>query len=53
MSSRCQIPEIIDSQKLLKDLSKEIRHAEKFLVFLEPAKPERESQRKKKKNTDW
>lgn len=49
MVSRGQIPEIINSQKLLKDLSKEIRHAERFLIALNPPKPERESKRKKRK----
>jgi lysine-specific demethylase PHF8 len=49
MLSRAQIPETISSQKLLKDLSKEIRHAERFLIALNPPKPERESKRKKKK----
>jgi hypothetical protein len=33
----------------LKDLSKEVRHAERFLNSLNPPKPERESKRKKKK----
>ncbi|XP_032681112.1 lysine-specific demethylase 7A-like isoform X2 [Odontomachus brunneus] len=49
MTSRGQIPETINSQKLLKDLSKEIRHAERYLISLNPPKPERESKRKKKK----
>ncbi|XP_076237493.1 histone lysine demethylase PHF8 isoform X4 [Calliopsis andreniformis] len=49
MISRGQIPETINSQKLLKDFSKEIRHAERFLMSLNPPKPERESKRKKKK----
>lgn len=49
MTSRGQIPETISSQKLLKDFSKEIRHAERFLMALNPPKPERESKRKKKK----
>ncbi|XP_016841156.1 lysine-specific demethylase phf2 isoform X1 [Nasonia vitripennis] len=49
MVSRGQIPNTINSQKLLKDLSKEIRHAERFLMALNPPKPERESKRKKKK----
>ncbi|XP_063971927.1 histone lysine demethylase PHF8-like isoform X1 [Diachasmimorpha longicaudata] len=47
--SRSQIPRIINSQKLLKELSKEIRHAERFLMTLNPPKPERESKRKKRK----
>ncbi|XP_078048571.1 histone lysine demethylase PHF8 isoform X1 [Augochlora pura] len=49
MISRGQIPENINSQKLLKDFSKEIRHAERYLISLNPPKPERESKRKKKK----
>lgn len=49
MVSRSQIPETINSQKLLKDFSKEIRHAERYLISLNPPKPERESKRKKKK----
>lgn len=49
MISRGQIPETINSQKLLKDFSKEIRHAERYLMSLNPPKPERESKRKKKK----
>ncbi|XP_015594348.1 lysine-specific demethylase phf2 isoform X2 [Cephus cinctus] len=49
MVSRSQIPETINSPKLLKDLSKEIRHAERYLISLNPPKPERESKRKKKK----
>ncbi|XP_057324502.1 histone lysine demethylase PHF8-like isoform X1 [Microplitis mediator] len=47
--SRGQIPPSVNSQKLLKELSKEIRHAERFLLALNPPKPERESKRKKKK----
>ncbi|XP_011308381.1 histone lysine demethylase PHF8 isoform X2 [Fopius arisanus] len=47
--SRSQIPRIINSQKLLKELSKEIRHAERYLMALNPPKPERESKRKKRK----
>ncbi|XP_021927667.1 lysine-specific demethylase 7B-like [Zootermopsis nevadensis] len=46
---REEIPISIQSQKLLKDLSKEVRHAERFLNSLNPPKPERESKRKKKK----
>nr|XP_050858807.1 histone lysine demethylase PHF8-like isoform X1 [Vespula vulgaris] len=49
MVSRSQIPDTINSQKLLKDFSKEIRHAERYLMSLNPPKPERESKRKKKK----
>lgn len=47
--SRGQIPNTVNSQKLLKEFSKEIRHAERFLLSLNPPKPERESKRKKKK----
>ncbi|XP_069693669.1 lysine-specific demethylase 7B-like isoform X2 [Periplaneta americana] len=46
---REEIPLSIQSQKLLKDLSKEVRHAERFLNSLNPPKPERESKRKKRK----
>lgn len=49
MISRGQIPETINSQKLLKDLGKEIRNADRYLISLNPPKPERESKRKKKK----
>ncbi|XP_033213508.1 lysine-specific demethylase phf2-like isoform X2 [Belonocnema kinseyi] len=49
MVSRSHIPETINSQKLLKDISKEIRNAERYLISLNPPKPERESKRKKKK----
>ncbi|XP_011348145.2 histone lysine demethylase PHF8 isoform X2 [Ooceraea biroi] len=49
MVSRGQIPNTINSQKLLKDVSKEIRHAERYLISLNPPKPERESKRKRKK----
>ncbi|XP_043479415.1 histone lysine demethylase PHF8-like isoform X1 [Leptopilina heterotoma] len=49
MASRSQIPASMNSQKLLKDISKEIRHAERYLISLNPPKPERESKRKKKK----
>lgn len=49
MISRGQIPETINSQRLLKDLSKEIRNTERYLMSLNPPKPERESKRKKKK----
>ncbi|KAK7867815.1 hypothetical protein R5R35_008260 [Gryllus longicercus] len=54
-SRREQIPEDIEGPKLLKDLSKEVRHAERFLNSLNPPKPERESKRKKKKpvNADF
>lgn len=49
MTSRSQIPHTINSQKLLKDFSKDIRHAERYLISLNPPKPERESKRKRKK----
>lgn len=49
MTSRGQIPPTINSQKLLKDFSKDIRHAERYLISLNPPKPERESKRKRKK----
>lgn len=39
----------VEGPKLLKNLSKEIRHAERYLNSLNPPKPERESKRKKKK----
>lgn len=48
-SRREEIPEAIQASKLLKDLSKEIRHAERYLNSLNPPKPERESKRKKRK----
>ncbi|KAJ9581010.1 hypothetical protein L9F63_023812, partial [Diploptera punctata] len=44
-----EIPASIESQKLLKDLNKEVRHAERFLNSLNPPKPERESKRKRRK----
>lgn len=40
---------MINPSKLLKDISKEIRHAERFLNTLNPPKPERESKRKRKR----
>ncbi|XP_046405533.1 histone lysine demethylase PHF8-like isoform X2 [Ischnura elegans] len=43
------IPLAIDAHKLLKELNKEIRHAERFINSLNPPKPERESKRKKRK----
>ncbi|XP_066997900.1 histone lysine demethylase PHF8 isoform X2 [Anabrus simplex] len=48
-SRREEIPDDVESQKLLKELSKEVRHAERYLNSLYPPKPERESKRKKKK----
>lgn len=49
MSNREQIPDVINSHKLLKDLGKELRQAERFLMSLNPPKPERESKRKRKR----
>lgn len=49
MASRAQIPFTVSAPKLMKELSKEIRHAERYLISLNPPKPERESKRKKKK----
>lgn len=40
---------MINPSKLLKDISKEIRHAERYLNSLNPPKPERESKRKRKR----
>ncbi|XP_044740816.1 lysine-specific demethylase 7B-like [Chrysoperla carnea] len=48
-NNREMIPDTINSHKLLKDLNKEIRHAERFIMTLNPPKPERESKRKKRK----
>ncbi|KRT83807.1 PHD finger motif containing protein [Oryctes borbonicus] len=48
-STREQIPHTITPSKLLKDISKEIRHAERYINSLNPPKPERESKRKRKK----
>lgn len=49
------IPDFIDSHKLIKDINKEIRLAERFINLLNPPKPERESKRKKRKpiNNDF
>lgn len=49
MAVREQIPVMINISKLLKDISREIRHAERYINHLNPPKPERESQRKRKK----
>lgn len=49
MSNREQIPDVINSHKLLKDLGKEVRQAERYINSLNPPKPERESKRKRKK----
>ncbi|CAH0562106.1 unnamed protein product [Brassicogethes aeneus] len=46
---REQIPFTINVAKLLKDIAKEIRHAERYINHLNPPKPERESKRKRKK----
>ncbi|XP_060515940.1 histone lysine demethylase PHF8-like [Cylas formicarius] len=46
---REQIPPHINIPKLLKDLGKEIRHAERIINHLNPPKPERESKRKRRK----
>lgn len=46
---REKIPNGIDVSKLFKELNKEIRLAERYLISLNPPKPERESKRKKKK----
>lgn len=43
------IPDTINSHKLLKDLSKEVRIADRLIMTLNPPKPERESKRKKRK----
>lgn len=48
-STREQIPHTILPAKLLKDIAKEIRHAERYINSLNPPKPERESKRKRKK----
>ncbi|XP_019760459.1 histone lysine demethylase PHF8 isoform X2 [Dendroctonus ponderosae] len=54
-SMREQLPYGINISKLLKDIGKEIRHAERIINHLNPPKPERESKRKRKKpvNTDF
>ncbi|KAF5283043.1 hypothetical protein FQR65_LT14104 [Abscondita terminalis] len=49
MSAREQIPVGLNSTKLIKDISKEIRHAERYINTLNPPKPERESKRKRKR----
>ncbi|VEN33490.1 unnamed protein product [Callosobruchus maculatus] len=49
MSVREQIPISLNIPKLLKDMGKEIRHAERYINHLNPPKPERESKRKRKK----
>lgn len=54
-NSRNQIPHNINASKLLKDISKELRHAERISHALNPPKPERESKRKRRKpvNNDF
>jgi len=49
MRVREQLPYGINIPKLLKDIGKEIRHAERIINHLNPPKPERESKRKRKK----
>ncbi|XP_050314643.1 histone lysine demethylase PHF8-like isoform X2 [Anthonomus grandis grandis] len=49
MSVREQLPYDINIPKLLKDIGKEIRHAERIINHLNPPKPERESKRKRRK----
>ncbi|XP_056646362.1 lysine-specific demethylase 7B-like [Diorhabda sublineata] len=49
MSVREQLPITVNIPKLLKDIGKEIRHAERYIIQLNPPKPERESKRKRKK----
>ncbi|XP_018325995.1 lysine-specific demethylase 7B isoform X2 [Agrilus planipennis] len=49
LNSRSQIPETISSTKFLKDIAREVRHAERYLSSLNPPKPERESKRKRKR----
>ncbi|KAF7273696.1 hypothetical protein GWI33_013608 [Rhynchophorus ferrugineus] len=49
LSVREQLPIGLNIPKLLKDIGKEIRHAERIINHLNPPKPERESKRKRKK----
>ncbi|XP_030746234.1 histone lysine demethylase PHF8-like [Sitophilus oryzae] len=49
LSIREQLPLGLNIPKLLKDIGKEIRHAERIINYLNPPKPERESKRKRKK----
>lgn len=49
LTVREQIPFIPLVPKLIKDIAKEIRHAERYINHLNPPKPERESKRKRKK----
>lgn len=48
-SVRDQIPYTVNPVQLLKDMSREIRHAERIINQLNPPKPERESKRKRKR----
>ncbi|XP_022191094.1 histone lysine demethylase PHF8 isoform X2 [Nilaparvata lugens] len=48
-NKREHIPLLVEAPVLLKELSKEIRTAERFLTALNPPKPERESKRKRRK----
>ncbi|KAF5276696.1 hypothetical protein FQA39_LY06500 [Lamprigera yunnana] len=48
-TTREQIPIDLNTTKLIKDVGKEIRHAERFINTLNPPKPERESKRKRKR----
>lgn len=47
-----EVPATVNTQKLLKELSKEIRNTERHFNQLWPPKPERESKRQKKKPVD-
>ncbi|XP_034250698.1 histone lysine demethylase PHF8-like isoform X2 [Thrips palmi] len=47
-----EVPATVDTHKLLKELSKEIRNTERHFNHLWPPKPERESKRQKKKPID-
>ncbi|KAJ8914763.1 hypothetical protein NQ315_013266 [Exocentrus adspersus] len=49
LTVREQMPSTVNIPKLLKDIGKEIRHAERYINHLNPPKPERESKRKRKK----
>lgn len=49
MATRDQLPDTINPSKLIKDISKEIRSAERYINTINPPKPERESKRKRKK----
>lgn len=47
-----EVPATVNTHKLLKELSKEIRYTERHFNQLWPPKPERESKRQKKKPVD-